>query len=279
MNRLYLGSDSPVKDVNVMTTLEISLVISVTEEPVPEESRWPNISYQHIEAGDFPDEDLISHFDHCYRLIAKAHEKDETVYIHCRSGTSRSATIVMAFLMKKHCISYLNSRKRVEKKRKVFPNEGFVHQLELYERMNFFANGYNQEYRRFLLKSLTYKLRSNGLSLGLTNNLQSKSPKATSRAERDMKFHYEYNCLKNYFKKIVAAEQTGDQFYDSTDTGPVYTCYYCNHELFNQINIITEKVSDYSCRDLFIEPLQTYCTQSDDETSGYLKCPNWNVSH
>ncbi|CAG2100582.1 unnamed protein product [Medioppia subpectinata] len=272
INKLYLGSDSPVNDLKTLDRLNIKRILSVKEEPVPDDSRFPHIQYDHIEAGDFPDQDLLSTFDYCYHLISNAIAKGETIYVHCGSGSSRSATIVMAFLMKKYGNSYQESRTRVESRRKVFPNEGFVDQLKLYERMNYSIDGSNQEYRRFLLKSLTYQLRSNSQMSTTACDLSLKSmPK--SDIEKELPLIYEYNCVKTYLDKIFAAENTLQYSNKCVDKGDSYGCYNCNYELFNEINIIATNGSDNKCENLFIEPLDTYCTHSGGQKSGYIKCP------
>ena len=186
----------------------------------------------------------------------------QVVYVHCGGGVSRSATIVIAFIMKKYRISYIDALRRVYKKRKVFPNDGFEEQLKLYEQMQWFTDGFNEQYRRFLLKTLTYQLSTDGVPI-------KSSDKGFGNSR--MRFDYETDCVRNYFEKIANAEQMAQSYrnLEIIDKGLPYYCYYCRTELFNQINII--------CGDrchLFIEPLQSYCTQSEGVKNGYLKCPN-----
>jgi hypothetical protein len=168
--------------------------------------------------------------------------------------------------MKKYKLLAVDAIKKVSKKRKVFPNEGFREQLDLYERMYYMADGSNEEYRRFLLKSLTYKLRTGTAS---ENEWKSKDE---SDIQFQMSLNYEQNFVRNYFNKIAIAEQAVD-----VDKGLSYHCFLCNTELFNEINIIGDKnskVISSSCPQVFIEPLQTYCTQSETDKTGFLKCPN-----
>lgn len=75
---LLLGSDVPVKDINLIRSLQVSQVVSVTESPVPAEHRLPDVSYYHVEVGDFPDEDIISYFDRCFQVIDEALKKGIT---------------------------------------------------------------------------------------------------------------------------------------------------------------------------------------------------------
>ena len=187
------------------------------------------------------------------------------VYVNCGGGVSRSATIVIAYIMQKYRISYNDALKRVTKKRKVFPNEGFIEQLNLFERMQWFTDGSNKEYRRFLFKSLTYQLRSDGFTPLAKGSVDKEM-------ERQMRFTYETNCVRIYFEKIASAERQAQSRGHSIEKGVTFYCYYCNTELFNEFNIIGDK--DMICKNLFIEPLQTYCTQKDGQKNGFLKCPN-----
>ena len=81
-NGLYLGTDVPIKDINIMDMLDVNHIISVKEEPVPENQRLPHIVYHHVEAGDFPDQDLISSFDYCYQLIDIAQKNGNINLVH-----------------------------------------------------------------------------------------------------------------------------------------------------------------------------------------------------
>lgn len=200
--------------------------------------------------------------------------------MNCGGGVSRSATIVIAYIMQRYRISYTDALKRVTKKRKVFPNEGFVEQLNLFERMHWFTDGSNEDYRRFLFKCLTYQLR--------TNSFTSLENCGNKDVVRQMRYNYETNCVRNYFEKISTAERLAQNSGHAIDKGMTFYCYYCNSELFNQCNIIGDKGLTSHCNAIFIEPLQTYCTQPDGLKNGFLKCPrclhifgtyNWLLYH
>ncbi|OON19075.1 dual specificity phosphatase, catalytic domain protein [Opisthorchis viverrini] len=57
------------------------------------------------------------------------------ILVHCAMGVSRSATIVIAYVMRKNKLSYDSALEIVMKKRLVYPNIGFVNQLKLFEVM------------------------------------------------------------------------------------------------------------------------------------------------
>lgn len=51
------------------------------------------------------------------------------VFVHCAVGVSRSATLVLAYLMIHHRLSLLAAIRSVQQKRWIFPNRGFLRQL------------------------------------------------------------------------------------------------------------------------------------------------------
>ncbi|XP_026044976.1 dual specificity protein phosphatase 13-like isoform X2 [Astatotilapia calliptera] len=51
------------------------------------------------------------------------------VFVHCAVGVSRSAALVLAYLMIHHHLSLLSSIRCVQQKRWIFPNRGFLRQL------------------------------------------------------------------------------------------------------------------------------------------------------
>ena len=67
----------------------------------------------------------------------------EKVLVHCYLGASRSATFVIAFLMWKNKLSFVNAFNFTrERRRIVFPNNGFLMQLRLFENI-LRSNNYN----------------------------------------------------------------------------------------------------------------------------------------
>ena len=66
-------------------------------------------------------------------FMDKALEKGETVYVHCQMGISRSATFVIAYLLKNLKMTSEQSYQMVKSKRLINPNRGFRKFLVEYE--------------------------------------------------------------------------------------------------------------------------------------------------
>ncbi len=63
-----------------------------------------------------------------------ARQNNFAIFVHCQMGKSRSATFIIAYLMKHMNMSLEVAYKKVKSSRSlVFPNLGFMRQLKDYE--------------------------------------------------------------------------------------------------------------------------------------------------
>ncbi|CAG2206725.1 DUSP3 [Mytilus edulis] len=98
------------------------------------------IQYYGIKANDISTFKMAPEFDKAAEFLDKAlKDQGNKVYVHCHQGISRSATIVLAFLMLKRGMTLVDALKTVRDNRAVHPNDGFVKQLcilnrQLYEK-------------------------------------------------------------------------------------------------------------------------------------------------
>lgn len=78
---------------------------------------------------DTVNEDIYDHFATAYEVIEKGRAYGN-VLVHCMAGVSRSASMVIAYIMRKQRKSYQEAFAIAKERRaKVNPNEGFVVQL------------------------------------------------------------------------------------------------------------------------------------------------------
>ena len=103
-----------------------------------------------FQVTDMPEEDLLSHFEESNAFIADCLAKEGAVLIHCYRGRSRSATVVVAFLMQKHGYSAERALAKVRNRREIIqPHDSFLAQLKLFENMDFTIDPANLQFKMF----------------------------------------------------------------------------------------------------------------------------------
>ena len=130
-DNIYLG-DINAANINNLKKENISKVLTVTDNRAPHYRKEDKINQRIIKVADTMATNIIKHFGECLRFI----EGDDKILIHCIAGQSRSATIVIAFIMWKQKLSFEEAFNLVNGKRKVVnPNFGFIAQLKIFEKL------------------------------------------------------------------------------------------------------------------------------------------------
>lgn len=128
--KLFVGSQDVANDEQLIKRYGITHVLNVSGVRSQE---MPGLQYLHVSILDLPEESLSSHFPICFQFIDAAFV-DGRVLVHCNAGISRSVSIVVAYLMSRHCQSLSEALKIVKTARpRARPNEGFLKQLQIFE--------------------------------------------------------------------------------------------------------------------------------------------------
>eukprot|EP01027_Heterolobosea_sp_BB2_P012439 GEZU01018032.1.p2 GENE.GEZU01018032.1~~GEZU01018032.1.p2 ORF type:complete len:123 (+),score=39.38 GEZU01018032.1:574-942(+) len=91
---------------------------------------------------DMETENIVKHFRDCFEFIEEAKKQNGNVLVHCQAGVSRSASVVIGYLMHSRKLPYAEAFKLVKEKRGIIaPNSGFVKQLKMFEKNNFLLPG------------------------------------------------------------------------------------------------------------------------------------------
>ena len=98
IDNLYLGNLSHSKMKDVLKRLGVSVILQISSEEYPLE--FPDdFEYHPFEFGDFSEVYLEKHIVRGIKILKEAHSQGRTCFIHCAAGVSRSASIVIAYLM------------------------------------------------------------------------------------------------------------------------------------------------------------------------------------
>ncbi|KAL7863471.1 hypothetical protein SRHO_G00124550 [Serrasalmus rhombeus] len=131
LDYLYLGSEWNAANFEELQKNNVGYILNVTMEIdnfFPESFTYMNIRVYDVEATD-----LLSHWNNTYMFISEARKNGQAVLVHCKMGVSRSASTVIAFLMKQQGWSLDYALNHVRERRPIVqPNEGFLRQLQTY---------------------------------------------------------------------------------------------------------------------------------------------------
>ena len=137
--KLWLGSFD-LGNVDTLKEKGITKILSLMDgDPSNFSYKEYGFNQKIINIMDFDSENIIQYFGECLNFI-KGNDK---VFVHCAAGESRSATIVIAYLMWKNKMVFDKAYDFVKQKRpRIYPNFGFRQQLQMFEKL-LLENGFN----------------------------------------------------------------------------------------------------------------------------------------
>lgn len=159
--RLYLGNLVAARDDKTREKLQITHILTVDMIPLPRTVlSKPGLTFKYVRMADVPKEDLISNLPETNAFIKESLNSKGTLLVHCYHGVSRSAAVVIAFMMEKYRLCYEDAFTLVKSKRRfVGPNVGFVAQLKLFGHMQYCLDKEDPRYKQFRLKLAGQKLK------------------------------------------------------------------------------------------------------------------------
>ena len=91
--------------------------------------------YKRIDLIDNKNSNIRQYFDETNKFINDALVKEGNILVHCQAGISRSASIIIAYLMKHKNMNFNKAFGLIKEKRgQMQPNSGFIRQLKEYEK-------------------------------------------------------------------------------------------------------------------------------------------------
>lgn len=129
---LYLGTEWNASNYDSLINDRVTHILNVSSEV---DNFFPDtFKYLNIRVLDIEDTDLLKEFDRTNKFIQEAKEQGTSCFVHCKMGVSRSASVVIAYLMKESDLNYERAFSFVKQKRScINPNDSFKTQLKTYE--------------------------------------------------------------------------------------------------------------------------------------------------
>jgi dual specificity phosphatase 12 len=288
---LYIGDLNDGSDTDKLFDLGITHVLSVGSE-VSEKDE--DISYLSLNVLDMEDQNILKHFETAFKYIEKARNGGACL-VHCNAGVSRSATICIAYIMKKFKLTLQDATETVSEVRpSICPNPGFIRQLEQY-----YLNLHPE-----LKKAMPEPVA--GVSSVSTVAAVSSAPVARTSSSGDQtttdidslpveNTPHDYSMAlkeetKQYETKQSETAATEQRMVEVTQDKVVYSCSMCRRPLFTMDDLMPHQISQHDiayhkrdkgnavsadrvvCSSHYLqEPLQWM--GNVDENEGKITCP------
>jgi dual specificity phosphatase 12 len=218
---------------------------------------------------DIESQNLLDHLEACLEFIEKGRSEGE-ILVHCVAGVSRSAAVITAYLMRlDRCTvdEALASLQQVSSK--VYPNYGFMQQLQLFEEMGYVVDRRHRSFKKFHVENL-------GEAFGRGEKIESSR----------------YAADPGVVTTNKSEEEDG---VSSSSQQACYSCKKCKRVIAYQENVIPHdsmsgessfrwrrrgsrrwggEDDDPACTSLFVEPMQWMSTVQDGVYEGKLQCLN-----
>ncbi|KAM9791940.1 dual specificity protein phosphatase 12 [Syngnathus typhle] len=249
---VFIGTAADLNDSQGLEEAAITHIVSVDSvDPGPLLPVDSSYRKKWINVLDEVTADLLSHMDDCYLFIQEAMDGGGAALVHCQAGRSRSATIVTAYLMKRHKLGFAEAYQRLKSvKQDVQVNSGFEEQLCLYEALQCQVDTTNPLYKQYRLTKITEK----------------------------------YPELQQVPREVFAADPA-----QSSSSEASYRCRKCRRTLFRSSSLLSHPVGEGAsafghkkssnltegirCTSYFIEPVQWMEQALLGVMDGQLLCP------
>ena len=161
VHNLFLGNLTAATDLEWLKKTKITHILTVDCIPLPRNIQDSlNVKLKFMQMADMPREDLLTSFNDSNQFIEEALESGGKILVHCYFGVSRSATLVIAFMMKKYNLAFNKAYEAVKNKRRfACPNPGFIAQLQLYEDMGYTVDCTNIQFKMYRMQIAADKVR------------------------------------------------------------------------------------------------------------------------
>lgn len=129
---LYLGGINTAYNIKHLKKLGITTIINVAIDA--DNMFEDKFKYLNLYWHDVIEQNIILSLDAITTKIHNELKEGNKVLVHCIAGISRSASVIIAYLIKYHKMTFYKAFNHVKSKRKIIqPNVGFINQLKLFD--------------------------------------------------------------------------------------------------------------------------------------------------
>ncbi|CAL9136664.1 unnamed protein product [Musa textilis] len=166
-NNLFIGGALAARSMYTLQYLGITHILCLcSNETGQSDSQYPDLfQYKNFSIGDEEDTDISDIFEEASDFVDHVEHSGGKVLVHCFEGKSRSATVVLAYLMlrKGYTLSEAwNTLKKVH--RRAQPNDGFAQILLDLDRRIHGKTSMNWQHKRPVMKVCPICGKNAGLS-------------------------------------------------------------------------------------------------------------------
>ena len=133
-DNIYLSGVNGANNINKLNECNIKCILNCTKNELNYFENNNDMMYTRISIDDTFNQNIEKYFDSTYDFIEKCISMNKNILVHCHAGVSRSATILIAYFMRKNKMSYQEAYDFVKKSRDcINPNPDFVNALKNYK--------------------------------------------------------------------------------------------------------------------------------------------------
>eukprot|EP01132_Coremiostelium_polycephalum_P010970 gene10970-13440_t len=276
----YIGSIQAVNRT-VLDDHQITHVLSIMNGYQP---KWPKMyKTMVIDVLDAPTVNLSQYFEKTFKFIEEGREEG-AVLVHCFAGMSRSASICIAYMMKKLNISYEDAHGLLLERRPIiYPNSGFVYQLKKYE----------QELLEAKLKSEKKEKKQKDSIQSSPETVQTPPSSTTTTTTTEEIINTVVTEISKEITEISNSTTTTTTVEVDGNEGFRYSCRKCSKDLFIDLDILPHEQGDGQaafkhhrrdkiskadeqvvCTSYFLMELDFFVNQTSGGVDGRLVCDN-----
>jgi len=127
IDNIYLGNGNNAANINTLNKFKIDIIINVTQEL--DNYFEDKFEYYKFELLDEQNNNISNYFENCINIYKNNSNKN--IFIHCFMGSSRSAIMVLLYLIHIKNMTLKNSITFLKKKRDIINiNVDFIDQLK-----------------------------------------------------------------------------------------------------------------------------------------------------